>query len=121
LIDIPAESQPPFTATPEPNQAGEILTIIVTSSPLRLPISGSPLPISNAQLTEWEEVWGGTTERFEMEGGAGRIRTRQEQQAAARTGNRQLTRDDPAPQTIYHVARKNSRAFLLNVKLSYAR
>jgi len=121
LIDIPAESQPPFTATPEPNQEGEILTIIVTSSPLRLPISDKPLPISNMQLMEWEEVWGGTTERFEMVGGTGRVRTRQEQQAAARNGTRQLTRNDPAPQTIYLVTPKNGGAFLFNVKLSYAR
>lgn len=121
LIDIPAENQSPFRASPKPNQAGEILTIIVTSSPLRLPISNTPLPISNAQLMEWEELWGGMTERFELQGGAGQVRTRQEQQAAASKGTRQLTRDDPAPQTIYRVIPKISGAFLFNLKLSYTR
>jgi hypothetical protein len=121
LIDIPAENQTPFRATPKPNQAGEILTIIVTSSPLGLPISDQPMPISSTQLREWEEMWDGVAERFEMQGGAGQVRTRQEQQAAARKGTRQLTRDDPAPQTIYLLAPKNSSAFLFNVRLFYTR
>ena len=121
LIDIPAQDQAPFRATPKPNQAGEILTIIVTSAPLKLPISDQPLPISNTQLTEWEEMWGATTERFELQGGAGRFRTRQEQQAASRKGTRQLTRDDPAPQTIYLLAPRNTGAFLFNLKLRYTK
>lgn len=121
LIDIPAQHQPPFRATPKPNQAGEILTIIVTSVPLNLPISNRPLPISNTQLLRWEEMWGGTAERFELKGGAGQVRTRQEQQAASRKRTRQLTRDDPAPQTIYLLAPKNLGTFLINLKLSYTR
>lgn len=121
LIDIPAENQAPFRATPKPDQAGEILTIIVTTTPLRLPISNKPLPISDTELMEWEEMWGGATERFELENGAGQVRTKQEQQAASRKGTRQLTRDDPPPQTIYVLATNNSGAFLFNVKLSYAR
>jgi hypothetical protein len=121
LIDIPAQDQAPFRATPKPDQAGEILTIIVTTAPLRLPISHGPLPISNRQLIEWEEMWGGTAERFELQGGAGRVRTRQEQQAASRKGTRQLTRDDPAPQTIYLVAPRNNGAFLFDLKLFYTR
>jgi hypothetical protein len=121
LIDIPAGNQAPFKASPKFNQAGEILTIIVTSTPLRLPISDQPLPISNMQLMEWEGMWGGLTQRFEMAGGAGQVRTKQEEQAAARKGIRQLTRDDPGPQTIYVLTSKSSRAFLFNVNLSYLR
>ena len=121
LIDIPAQNQAPFKATPKANQVGEMLTVIVTSWPLELPIYEKPLPISKAQLMEWEGMWGGTTERFEMENGAGQVRTRYEQQAAARKGTRQLTRDDPPPQTIYVLATKNRSAFLFNVKLSYGR
>jgi hypothetical protein len=119
LIDIPAENQAPFRASPKPNQAGELLTIIVTSSPLVLPISDKPLQILNTQLMEWEELWGSLTKRFEMDGGVGQTRTRQEQQAAARKGTRQLTRDDPAPQTLYLLTPKNSGGVLFNVKLSY--
>src|SRR5215467_13006147 len=49
LIDIPAESDVPFRAKPKPNQAGELLTIIVTSTPLQLPLSKDPLPITSTQ------------------------------------------------------------------------
>lgn len=121
LVDIPSASQPPFRATPKSNQAGEILTIIVTSAPLRLPISDRPLPISNSQLMEWKAAWGGSTERFELEGGAGQLRTSQERAAATPTGVRQLTRDDPGPQTIYLINSKTSSAFLFDLRLFYAR
>ena len=121
LIDVPAQNQAPFKATPKPNQLGEILTIIVTSSPLGLAISDKPLPISNTQLVAWEKMWGGVAERFELENGTGQVRTTEEQQAAAPRGIRQLTRDDPPPQTIYVLATRNGSAFLLNVKLSYTR
>jgi len=120
LIDIPSPYQVPFRATPKVNQAGEILTIIVTASPLDLPISEKPLPISNARLMEWEEMWGGPTKRFEMVNGAGQARTPQEQQAA-RKGTRQLTRDDPPPQTIYVLSSRDRNAFLFSVKLFYRR
>lgn len=121
LIDLPAQDQAPFRATPKPNQAGEILTILVTSAPLNLPISDRPHPISNTQLLQWEEMWGGVVERFELKGGAGQVRTRQEQQAASGKRTRQLTRDDPAPQTIYLLAPKNRSAFVIKLKLSYTR
>jgi len=121
LIDIPAEGRPAMTAEPGENQAGEILTIIVTLTPLRLALSDEPMPIAHTQLLEWEEMWGGTAQRYEMEGGAGQIRTIQEQQAATSKGMRQLSRDDPPPQTIYLVNSKRSGAFLFSVKLSYAR
>ena len=121
LIDIPAEDQDPFEASPEPNQAGELLTIIVSSSPLRLPTSNQPLRISNTQLAEWVEMWGARTERFEMKGGAGQVRTIEEEQAAARKGTRQLTRNDPGPQTIYLLTPKTTGAFLFNVTLSYVK
>ncbi len=119
LINIPAEDQAPFRASPKSNQAGELLTIVVTSSPLPLPLSKDPLPISSTQLLDWEERWGGLSERFEMKGGAGEARTRQERQAAK--GTRQLTRDDPSPQTIYLVTPKSSDGLLFNLMLSYVR
>jgi hypothetical protein len=124
LIDIPAQEDDPsyFTARPSSqNQVGEILTIIVTKSPLNLPISDEPLPISAAEMTKWEKIWGAQSERFEMEGGAGQAWTKQEQQAGSIKGTRQLTRDDPAPQTIYRLHTKNKTGFLVDVRLSYAR
>lgn len=118
LIDIPAQDHRPFKASPKANQAGEMLTIIVTSSPLSLPLSGDPLPVSSTQLAEWEKKWSVMTERFEMNGGVGQTRTIEEQEA---TGSRQLTRDDPPPQTIYFLVPRSSDGLLFNLLLSYVR
>jgi hypothetical protein len=122
LIDIPAEDDHPnyFTASlTRDNQVGELLTFIVTSTPLDLPLSDDPLPISAGDLSQWENSFGGVTERYEMEGGAGELWTRKEQQAARTKRTRQLTRQDPAPQTIYRVFSENKKGFLVNLVLTY--
>jgi len=124
LVELPAlESDPNyFTARPKPKQIGEMLTLIVTSKPLtELPLSNEELLISRVQLRQWEKTWGGAAEVWEMEGGAGEAWTQEEQQAAARKGARQLTRDDPAPQTIYRVSTTDNKALLVNVRLRYAK
>lgn len=121
LIDIPTEDDASFKATPKTNQAGEMLTIIVTSSPLQLPLSKDPLPITNTQLLEWEKRWSAITDRYEMNDGAGLTRTIEEQQAATIGGTRQLTRDDPSPQTIYRLVRKTRDGVLFNLMLTYVR
>lgn len=121
LIDIPAENEPPFRVSPSTNQAGELLTILVTSAPLPLSLSDGPMPISPGQLIEWEQRWGGFAQRFEMKGGVGEVRTTPEEQAASRKRARQLTRDDPAPQTIYLVSPKNNDGLLFNLMLAYVK
>jgi hypothetical protein len=124
LIDIPAQDDDPnhFTARlTSQNQIGELLTIILTKSPLALPIPTKPIRVSAVDLAEWEKRWGGQSEQFELEGGAGQPWTEQEQQAAAKKGSRQLTRDDPAPQTIYRIPVKDKTAFLVNVRLNYGK
>jgi hypothetical protein len=121
LIDIPTENEASFKATPKTNQAGEMLTIIVTSSRLQLPLSHDPLPITNTQLSDWEKRWSAITDRYEMNDGAGLTRTTEEQQAAATGGTRQLTRDDPSPQTIYRLVPRNRDGVLFNLMLSYVR
>jgi hypothetical protein len=120
LIDIPSP-EGSMKASPAPNQSGEVLSIIVTNKPLSLPLTNDVLPISRAQLQEWEKIWGGAAEIWEMEGGAGQAWTPQEKQAAATTGTRQLTRDDPPPQTIYRVSTSDNKAMLVNVRLRYAK
>jgi len=124
LVDIPAQDAEPnyFTAKPaRADQIGELLTIIVTKSPLDLPLSKNAIQITNAQMRSWEKMWGGESERFEMEGGAGEAWTQAEKQAAAKKGTRQLSRDDPAPQTIYRVSTTDNKGFLLNVRLRYTK
>ena len=121
LIDIPADNRAPFKASPKANQAGEMLTIIVTSAPLSLQLANDFLPVSSTQLAEWERKWSGMTERFEMNGGVGQTRTIEEQEAALPTGTRQLTRNDPPPQTIYFLVPRSSDGLLFNLLLSYVR
>jgi hypothetical protein len=118
LIDIPSPESS-MKANPTPGQSGEVLSIIVTDKRLNLPLTNDVWPISRAQLQQWEKTWGGAMEIWEMEGGAGEAWTPQEKQAAAKTGTRQLTRDDPPPQTIYRVSASNTKAMLVNVRLRY--
>ncbi|HLO00771.1 MAG TPA: hypothetical protein VK208_20095 [Pyrinomonadaceae bacterium] len=123
LIDIPAQEDDPgyYTARPtRSDQIGEMLTLIVTEAPLELPISEKPLQLSKVQISDWQRMWGGRSERFEMEGGAGTAWTKEERAAAAIKG-RQLTRDDPAPQTIYRVTTADKKGLLVNVQLLYKR
>jgi len=124
LIDIPAQEDDPnhFTARLSgPDQIGELLTFIVTASPLDLPISDKPLRLDARQLVDWEKSWSATVERYEMEGGAGELWTRAEQQAAAKHTTRQLTRNDPPPQTIYRIFGANKQAILVSVPLKYGK
>jgi hypothetical protein len=124
LIDIPAEDDDLnyFKASlTRENQVGELLTFIVTSTPLNLRLSDKPMPISVGDLSQWEKSLGGVTERYEMDGGAGEFWTRKEQQAASKKRTRQLTREDPAPQIIYRVFTENKKGMLVNLVLKYAK
>ncbi len=124
LVDIPDQEDDPgyFSARlTDPTQVGELLTFIVTSKPLALAVSDEPSEIASGQIRDWEKRWGGASERFELEGGAGEAWTLEEQQAAAKNGTRQLTRDDPVPQTIYRVSKANAKGLLLNVRLRYGK
>lgn len=121
LIDIPGQEDDPnhFTArVTRGDQVGELLTFIVTATPLDLPLSDKPLRIEPMELSRWEKMWGGLTERYEMEGGAGQAWTQQEKQAAAKK-RRQLTREDPVPQTIYRVIAPERKGILVNLLLKY--
>lgn len=55
-----------------------------------------------------------------MAGGAGKTWTKAEQEAGA-YATRQLTQDDPGPQTIYRVAVKPGAPMLVKVGLRYSR
>lgn len=122
LIDIPAadDSQGYFIAKPIRNdQVGELLSIIVTSAPLSLPIPAQPLKLASSEILGWETAWGAPAERFEMVGGAGQVWTENERLASARSGTRQLTQEGPAPQTIYRFSPKRSDGVLVSLRLNY--
>jgi len=124
IIEIPAQNDRPnfFTLRrTRLDQTGELLTVIVTPQPIEgITIGDKPLALSSQQVAQWENQWGALTEKFEMAGGSGKTWTRAEQEAGA-NGARQLTQDDPGPQTIYRVAVKPGAPLLVNVGLRYSR
>jgi hypothetical protein len=124
IIEIPGQEDRPnyFTLRQSrADQTGELLIVIVTPQPIEgIAIGAKPLPLSNQQVAQWEKQWGALTERFEMAGGAGKTWTKAEQEAGA-NATRQLTQDDPGPQTIYRVAVKPGSPLLVKVGLRYSK
>lgn len=122
LIEIPAQDDRPnyFTLRQSrADQTGELLTVIVAAQPLPgLEIGPQALALSPAQVSQWEQQWGAQTETFEMNGGVGKAWTKAEQEAGA-GGTRQLTQEEPGPQTIYRVAVKPEAPLLVKVGLRY--
>lgn len=124
LIEIPGQDDRPnyFTLRQSrADQAGELLTVIVSAQPLPgLEIGTQALQLSANQVRQWEQQWGAQTETFEMAGGAGKVWTKAEQEAGA-SGTRQLTQEEPGPQTIYRVAVKPDAPLLVSVGLRYGK
>ncbi len=124
VIEIPGQDDRPnfFTLKrTRDDQTGELLTVIVTPHPIEgIDIGAKPLRLSNEQVEQWEEQWGAQTEKFELQGGAGKTWTEAEMEAGA-DATRQLTQEDPSPQTIYRVAVKPGSPLLVKVGLRYGR
>jgi hypothetical protein len=123
IIEIPGQDDRPnfFTLRQSRgDQTGEMLIVLVTPQPLEeITIGPKALQLSEEQLTRWEKMWGARAERFELAEGAGKTWTKAEQQAGADT-TRQLTQDDPGPQTIYRVTTKPGAPILVKVGLRYS-
>ncbi|MBK7599530.1 MAG: DUF4384 domain-containing protein [Acidobacteria bacterium] len=122
LVEIPAQEDRPnyFTlAFSRKDQTGELLTVIVTPNPIDdISIGEKAIKLAPGQVEKWEKIWGSKTEKFDLLGGAGRQWTPAEQAAGA-DGTRQLSQDDPGPQTIYRVAVKPGDPILVKVGLNY--
>lgn len=122
IVEIPAQDDRPnyFTLKQSrPDNVGELLTVIVAKQPIEgIQITKQAQEISLEQLKDWEQKWSGKTERFEMIGGAGMAWTKIEQQAGA-DRTRDLTQNDPGPQTIYRVAVKPDAPLLVKFSLRF--
>lgn len=128
LINIPDQDDKPnnFRLTPLPDrndQVGEVLSVIITSEPLEnFTPTNQPLKLSSEQVRKWESEWSGSTEQYDLEGGAGQTQSQAESDAAkAGEGGRLLTQDEPPPQTVYLVEGRNTKGLLVNVQLRYRR
>lgn len=124
IIEIPAQEDRPNYMWLKPTRldlVGESLIVIVTPQSLEgITIGEQPLSLSMDQVAKWEKTWAAAVERFEMTGGVGQSWTRAERDAGA-DATRQLTQEDPGPQTIYRVAVKADQPILVKVGLRYSR
>ncbi|HEV2667031.1 MAG TPA: DUF4384 domain-containing protein [Blastocatellia bacterium] len=116
LIELPERAA--FQLKPlRPDYAGEVLTILVTTEPLKNLKPGSgPVKLDSEMVAKWESQWVGAAERFELVGGAGKPYTKAEKEAG-QDGARALTQDDAMPQTLYHVDVKHGAPLLVKVPL----
>jgi hypothetical protein len=100
---------------------GELLTFIVSPRPLEgLPRANpddSPILLPRALVEDWEKKWAAQFEQLELEQGAGKARTKAEQQATESAGQT-LTQDDPLPQTVFRLAVKRGNPFLVRFPLT---
>jgi hypothetical protein len=97
--------------------AGEQLTILVTTEPLKHVEPGSnPVKLDSGMVAQWESQWAGSSERFELIGGAGKPYTKAEKEAG-QDGSRALTQNDAMPQTLYHVDVKQGGPLVVKVPL----
>lgn len=105
LIDIPGDDDPNpyFKVTRSgPTQVGEVLTLLITPTPLaELKIGNKVQKLPAEQFAGWEKQWSTQVEMLELVDGSGNPITKEEKVAG--TGGRILTRDDPPPQTLYSV------------------
>lgn len=123
VFSIPAQSdQPPyFTLTPgRADQVAELISVFVTPEPMNdLKIGSDVVQIASTQVSEWEQKWGKSVGRLEMQGGAGQTITSAEQEAGV--GARLLKHTDPPPQTVYYNPSVSAAdPIFVNVDLQYS-
>jgi len=90
-------------------------SVIIIISPKPLPVNVERPAIQPALLAQWERQCGGQTERRETRGGAGKARTKEEQDADE--NNRKLVQGDPLPQTIYRVRAPQGACAMVSIPL----
>ena len=103
-----------FTIRPtRPDQTAEVLSLLVSPEPIpHLKAGHDPLKLDAALYAGWEKKWAVKAEIAELVGGAGKSITEKENKVGAT-----LTKDDPLPQTLYHVGVKPGSAVLLEIPL----
>lgn len=95
------------------DHVGESVIIIISPKPL--PVNVEQPAIQPAMLAQWERQCGGQTEQRETRGGAGKLRTKEEQDADE--NNRKLVQGDPLPQTIYRVRAPRGACAMVSIPL----
>ena len=119
VVEIPSsEDNPPYFTVQRSrdDQINELLTFLITPKPLaELKIAKDRLKLGENQVSSWEKKWKAKSYKLEDAKHEGQVHTVAEKEAAR--GSRSLTKDDPLPQTMYHVDCKAGDPVLLEVPL----
>lgn len=123
VVYVPAQGDPlPYfnIERSRGDQVSELLTILIAPAPLDVQPGppNAPAELDRALVAQWEQQWGGRTERRELQGGAGIAWTTREKEAGE--GRRKLLQGDLLPQTIYFVAGRHGDHTLVQVPLRIA-
>lgn len=121
LLEIPAQDDaPPFFTMRKsrPDHVAEVVSVLVTPTPLEgVQITDKALKLSEAQVTNWEKMWGSGVGRLEMST-AGQTWTKEEKESRTRA----LTSNAPAPQLLfYRPSLKSNDSMFVKLRLSYRR
>jgi len=108
-------------------QTAEVLTMILSPTPLELPVplGDKAITLSDSLFKSWENRWSAPVNTLEMEGGAGQTVSVKTQIQGAKSLDQegaeppQLTDDDPLPQTVYRLAIKPGTPMLVTVPLHF--
>lgn len=119
LVEIPDQDDaPPFFTMRKsrPDHVAEVVSVLVTPKPLEgVQIADKALKLTDAQVAEWEKMWGSTVGRLDMTT-VGQAWTKDEKEARTRA----LTTNAPAPQLVfYRPGAKSTEPMFVKLTLSY--
>ena len=122
LVEIPAASDrvPYFTMKrSKPNQTKEVLTILISPTPIPgLTVAGRQ-QLDEKQLADWEKQWRVKSYQLGDAKTQGQTYTVAEKQAAS--GAKPLSKDDPLPQLMYRLDTKTGEAGMMDLPLRIAK
>ena len=119
LVEVPDQDDaPPFFTMRKsrPDHVAEVVSVLITPKPLEgVQITDKALKLTEAQVAEWEKMWGSTVGRLDMTT-VGQAWTKDEKDARTRA----LTTNAPAPQLLfYRPGAKSTEPMFVKLKLSY--
>jgi hypothetical protein len=119
LVEIPDQDDTPPFFTMKKSRAdhvAEVVSVLITPKPLEgVQITDKALKLTEAQVAEWEKMWGSTVGRLDMTT-VGQAWTKDEKEARTRA----LTTTAPAPQLVfYRPGAKSTEPMFVKLTLSY--
>jgi hypothetical protein len=120
VVDVPSQSDrvPYFDLkSDDKTWTGELLTVILSPEPLsNFDVLDKASPISSALVEAMEISYLKSVDEYEQEGTVGASYTKVEKDAAA-TISRQLTQNDPYPQSMFKVKTRSKEPMMIGFRL----